>query len=110
MLKRLGMMNHNAVKTPWRHNFELPKTWEPLSEKRSWYATRTGAINWVATGTRGDISYTASRLSEANAGPSSQHIEALTHLFHTRCGWSGPSRCLRPASLPNKPGWQATSG
>lgn len=81
MLRKYGMDDANEAKTPWRSKFELPRTWTPMLEKKNWYSTRTGALNWVSTGTRPDIAYTASRLSEANAGPSQEHIDLLHHLF-----------------------------
>lgn len=43
-------------------------------------------MNYLATGTRADITYTTSRLSEANAGPSPQHRELLKHLFRYLTG------------------------
>jgi hypothetical protein len=86
MLKKFGMDGVNPVKTPWKPKFELPRTWEPLTAKKSWYSSRTGALNWVSTGTRTDITYTTSRLSEANAGPSEAHIDAMNHLFRYMAG------------------------
>ncbi|KAL2129780.1 hypothetical protein VTI74DRAFT_7314 [Chaetomium olivicolor] len=55
------------------------KKFVPLMAKKSWYASRTGSLNWVSTGIRPDITYTTSRLSDANAGPSQDHIDAMHH-------------------------------
>ena len=77
----LNLANVNAAKTPWKSKFELPKTWKPQEEKAKWYATRTGTLNWLGTGTRPDIAYTVSRFSEANSGPSEDHVELMMHLF-----------------------------
>lgn len=41
----------------------------------------TGALNYYAVGTRPDITYTVSRLSEANSGLSKEHLGLLKHLF-----------------------------
>ena len=83
MLLKLGMWDCNPVSSPWPTNkkFDLPMTWEPLVAEQKAYIKKTGSINWVSTGTRPDIAYTASRLCEANAGPSEDHLDLMHHLF-----------------------------
>ena len=71
----------NPVVTPWPANFELPVTWEPLIDRQKAYIKDTGAVNWVACGTRPDIAYTVSRLAEANAGPSQAYLDLMKHLL-----------------------------
>ena len=51
-----------------------------MAQQKS-YIKDTGSINWAATGTRPDIAYTASRLAEANAGPSQAHLDLMKHLL-----------------------------
>ncbi len=59
----------------------LPATWEPVAERQKAYAKDTGAINWLSCGTRPDMAYTMSRLAEANAGPSQEHLDLMHHLY-----------------------------
>ncbi|KAL2149535.1 hypothetical protein VTH82DRAFT_8186 [Thermothelomyces myriococcoides] len=86
LLRKIGMDNANPAKTPWRSKLELPRVWEKMEDKKNWYATRTGQLNWLACNTRIDIAYTVSRLCEANNGPSQQHIDALHHLYRYLAG------------------------
>jgi len=81
LLKKVDMWDCSPVSSPWPNKFELPTNWEPLMGAQKGYIKKTGSINWVACGTRPDISYTASRLCEANAGPSQEHLDLLKHLF-----------------------------
>lgn len=81
MLEKYGLENLNSVKTPWKPGFELPKVWDPIEGEVKSYIKKTGSLNWLSTGTRPDISYTVSRLCEANSGPSQQHLDLLHHLF-----------------------------
>lgn len=50
-------------------------------DRQKAYIKDTGAVNWVASGTRPDIAYTVSRLAEANAGPSQAYLDLLKHLL-----------------------------
>ncbi|KAK3897973.1 hypothetical protein C8A05DRAFT_47578 [Staphylotrichum tortipilum] len=72
----------HPVKTPWiPGKFVLPKTWEVVEGSTKGYQEEVGSINYLANGTRPDISYTMMRLGEANAGPSEPHLELLKHLW-----------------------------
>lgn len=75
------MADCRPVTTPWPAKFELPTTWEPVINQQKSYIKDTGALNWVANGTRPDIAYTTSRLAEANGGPSQAHIDLMKHLL-----------------------------
>lgn len=82
ILERYGKEGLNAVKTPWiPGKFMLPKTWEPVTDATVHYQRETGSINYLVTGTRPDMAYTMMRLSEANAGPSNEHLQLLHHLW-----------------------------
>jgi hypothetical protein len=64
---------------------ELPKVVsddEAISaEDQKDYIKKTGKVNYLAIGTRGDISYTVGKLCEANAKASPVHVQVLHHLF-----------------------------
>jgi hypothetical protein len=70
----------NPVQTPWPANLQLPKQWTPKETEKKAYIKRTGSLNYLATGTRPDICYTVSKLCEANAGPSDEHLALIKHL------------------------------
>ncbi|EAQ82905.1 hypothetical protein CHGG_11081 [Chaetomium globosum CBS 148.51] len=82
ILERFGKTNLHAVKTPWiTGGFNLPKTYDVVESATKGYQSEVGAINYLANGTRSDISYTTMRLGEANSGPSSAHLQLLQHLW-----------------------------
>jgi hypothetical protein len=79
-LAKKGLEDCQPASTPWPGKMDLPPTWEPLMRLQKAYIKDTGSLNWTSTGTRPDISYTVSRLAEANAGPSQVHIDLMKHL------------------------------
>jgi hypothetical protein len=82
MLAKYNLEGLNGVNTPWPAGLELPKTWEkPDATITKSYIKKTGSLNYLAVGSRADLTYTVSRLCEANAGPSDAHIRLLQHLF-----------------------------
>jgi hypothetical protein len=80
ILIKYGWDSMNPVQTPWPANLQLPKQWTPKENKKKAYIKRTGSLNYLATGTRPDICYTVSKLCEANAGPSDEHLALIKHL------------------------------
>ncbi len=82
IIERFNKQGLNPAKTPWiPGKFVLPKTWETVEGSTKGYQTEIGSINYLANGTRPDISYTMMRLGEANVGPSSEHLQLLHHLW-----------------------------
>lgn len=81
MLKKYGFDDTRTAHTPWPPKFELPTSWKPLEEETKMYQKRSGALNWLSTGTRPDITYTVNKLAKGNAGPSAAHIYLQKHLF-----------------------------
>ena len=79
-LDKKNMTDCSSTATPWPSKFELPTEWEPIAGQQKAYIKDTGSLNWMSTGTRPDIAYTASRLAEANNGPSLAHLDLLKHL------------------------------
>ena len=80
-LAKKDMTTCNPAQTPWPSKMELPTTWEPVMNRQKEYIKDIGSLNWLSTGTRPDITYTVSRLAEANAGPSQAHLELLKHVL-----------------------------
>jgi hypothetical protein len=81
LLAKRGMEDCNPASTPWPSKFELPAVWDALPEHQKQFIKDTGSVNWASCGTRPDISYTVSRLAEANAGPSQAHLHLMHHLL-----------------------------
>jgi hypothetical protein len=76
MLKEFGYDEANGVLTPWPAGLELPKTvtGEDVvdDDTQRDYIKKTGKLNYLAIGTRADISFTVGKLCEANAKPSTE--------------------------------------
>jgi hypothetical protein len=81
ILAKFDKQSINPVSTPFQANLTLPATWEPVTDQHSSYVAETASLNYLATGTRPDISFTVSKLSQANKGPSKEHIGLLNHLW-----------------------------
>ena len=84
MLERHGYLKLNGAKTSTLLSFVqlyLAPDLEAPEAITKEYQRQLGAINWLANGTRPDISFVASKLSEANHGPSTAHLAALKHLM-----------------------------
>jgi hypothetical protein len=81
LLKKVNMWDCSPATTPWPSKFELPTAWEPLTTEQKTCIKKTGSLNWITCGTRPDISYTVSRLCEADSGPSQAHLDLTKHLF-----------------------------
>ncbi len=81
ILDQYGYTDCNGVASPWPTSLELPKVWDPDKVTQPEYIKKTGKLNYLAVGTRCDITYTVSRLCEANNGPSAAHLQLLAHLF-----------------------------
>lgn len=82
ILEKFGMQDCNSVKTPGvvgdkqLDNYEDSKVY---SQKK--YQEAIGSVMYLATGTRPDISYTVSRLSQYNRDPREVHWNAVKRLF-----------------------------
>ena len=81
IIQKYGYGDLHGVQSPWPSKFILPHRWDPIVDKKKWYLKRTGSLNWLASGTRPDITYTVNRLAKANNGPSNNHITLLKHMF-----------------------------
>jgi hypothetical protein len=86
-LEQFGMANCNSVTTPMQPGTVLsldmcPKTPEAaLAVDKERYGSAVGALLYLATSTRPDISYAVGSLARFTANPGPAHDSALTHLF-----------------------------
>jgi hypothetical protein len=85
MLKQFGYAEVNGVLTLWPGGLELPKAVDDddvvdEAAQRD-YIKKTGKLNYLTIGTRPDISFTVSKLCEANARPSKKHCQLPAHVF-----------------------------
>ncbi len=87
ILAKYGKTGLSPSKTPWPAGATTPKQWEPVDaiEARG-YLSETASLNYLAVHTRPDITYTISRLSEAQSNPSREHCDVLKHLWRYIAG------------------------
>lgn len=87
MLERFGMAECNLVHTPMNLGSKLSASMSPHSSadrefmKDKPYRNAVGAVNYLATTSRPDISYTVGKLARFSADPGPQHWKALCHLM-----------------------------
>lgn len=82
LLDKYGASEMNGVQTPWPAGLTLSKKDTTVSQDViQKYMKLTGSLNWIATGTRPDITYTVNQLASANNGPSTSHHDLAKHLL-----------------------------
>jgi hypothetical protein len=87
MLEHYGMANCNPVTTPMNPGTVLSSSMAPKDDsERDYmvdkpYRNAVGALNYLATSTRPDISYTVGKLARFGANPGPSHWKAVLHLF-----------------------------
>ncbi|BES98060.1 Hydra magnipapillata [Nesidiocoris tenuis] len=83
ILKRFGMENCNPISTPADVNQKLKKPDVPDEEEmqRIPYQNGIGALMYLSTSTRPDISHTISSLSQFNTNYSKEHWSAVKRVF-----------------------------
>jgi transposase InsO family protein len=83
LLRRFNMHHCNPVSTPAEKDLRLTKAIDAENEEVKDYPYRkaVGALIYLMMGTRPDISWTVSKLSQYLDKPGRQHINALKHLF-----------------------------
>ncbi|RCI14375.1 hypothetical protein L249_6026, partial [Ophiocordyceps polyrhachis-furcata BCC 54312] len=71
------------TKTPWPSRHTIPHDWKEaeIAMERTMWQKRTGSLNWLALGSRPDITYSVKKLSEANCHLTHAHLVALKHLL-----------------------------
>lgn len=82
ILARFGMESCNPVSTPMDHNIRLLRSTDDDERVSSTsYQQIVGSINYLATATRPDLSYSITHLSQFNSDPSTLHMSALKRLL-----------------------------
>ncbi|MBE3046501.1 hypothetical protein IMZ48_29025 [Candidatus Bathyarchaeota archaeon] len=92
ILERFGYENVSPVGTPAPSNFTQPYPLPDLNateEVTKLYQQQCGSVNWLAGGSRPDIAFVISKLSEANHAPSKEHIKLIKNLFRYLKGTAG---------------------
>jgi transposase InsO family protein len=80
MLTKYGMDNCNGKDTPMAPGTVLQKEGDPLPADND-YASRVGALLYLAVNTRPDISFAVGRLSKYMSCPTKQHLDAVNRVF-----------------------------
>ena len=82
VLKRFDMENSRTVSTPLPKGIQLKSgTEDERIPDPSIYQSIIGSLMYVTTGTRPDLSYTISFLSQFSACPTEQHLKAAKHVL-----------------------------
>jgi hypothetical protein len=76
-----GYEGMNPADTLWRPKFQIPIQWEVIIGAEKPYQRINGSTNYLAIGTRSDITWTNNKLYEANAGPLQHYFNAQKHLL-----------------------------
>lgn len=76
-----GKTKLHGVKTPWPPDSKVYGGVEVSADEAKSYPKKTGSLNWLSMSTRPDISYTVSKLSEANKNPTDRHLFVMKHLW-----------------------------
>jgi len=102
ILDRFGMGDCKPVVTPMEPGLQLSKdmeatTEEEIAEMRSIpYLNAVGALMYLATNTRPDISYAVGVLARFNSNPGMAHWKAIKHLFCYLQGTKDKKLVYRP--------------
>ena len=82
ILKRFTMENSNSVSTLLPKGIQLTKgTEETRISDPSIYQSMIGSLMYLTTGTRPDLAYTISFLSQFSSCPTEQHLKAVKHVL-----------------------------
>ena len=87
-LECFGMSDCNPIRTPMDPGAHLSVSMSPQTpeEQKSMekipYLSTVGTLQYLATTTRPDISYTVGVLARFNSNPGLEHWKAVKHLFH----------------------------
>lgn len=107
ILERFKFSDCKPVSTPMEPGLSLVASQSPTSPEDIAYmhtvpyASAVGALQYLASGTRPDISYTVSVLARFNANPGIPHWLALKHLLHYLKGTTDLKLVYRPTSSPH---------
>lgn len=84
ILSRFNMISSKPRRTPLPKGIHLEKGAEGYkaeASKRTYYQQMIGSLIYLMIGTRPDIAWAVSRLSQYMQEPTDQHIEAAKHVF-----------------------------
>ena len=82
ILKRFGMDSCKSISTPIDHNHRLTANLEQADEETTKsYQQIIRSLIYLVTGTRPDLAYTITHLSQFNKNPSNAHIAAAKRVL-----------------------------
>ena len=91
-LKRFGMDNCNPVMTPVAAGTSLVREGDYVDMKMiTWYQQAIGSLMYAMICTRPDIAYAVIKLSQFMTRPTTQHVQAVKHLFRYVAGTKNAS-------------------
>lgn len=109
LLERYNFSDCNPVSTPMEPGLSLvasqaPTTPEDIAHMRNIpYASAVGALQYLSSGTRPDISYTVGVLARFNSNPGLPHWAALKHLMRYLKGTLDLKLTYRPDPSSTQP-------
>ena len=82
MIKRFGLQVANNTKTPLPATIHLEKyDGTTTTETKTLFQQLIGTLIYAAMGTRPDITFAATRLSQYNNNPSDSHVKYAKHVL-----------------------------
>lgn len=81
VLQRFSMQDCNPVTTPIEANHRLISTTGNTRVNATLYQQIIGSIMYLVTGTRPDLAYTITNLSQFSSDPSTSHYNAAKHVL-----------------------------
>lgn len=85
IISRFQMDNAKPRRTPLPEGIHLqkgPPGYRAEASKRTYYQQMIGSLIYLMIGTRPDIAWAVSRLSQYMQDPTAEHITAVHHVFH----------------------------
>ena len=87
VLAHFGFVNQKHAATPLPSGFEPEaNTSSPDPLLKQEYQEKVGSLLYLMIGTRPDISYTITKMSQFAANPSRRHLDAVNHICHYLMG------------------------
>ena len=82
-LKKFKLLDANSTNTPLPAGIHLEKSEEPVAlDTKMYYQQIIGTLIYATIGTRPDITFAATRLSQFNNNPTKEHIKYTKYVLH----------------------------
>ena len=81
-LKRFKLLDANSTNTPFPAGIHLEKSKEPVAlDTKTYYQQIIGTLIYATIGTRPNIAFAATRLSQFNNNPTKEHIKYAKYVL-----------------------------